>query len=646
MRQWIDLVVGTAQPASRRTQLFESSRSILLEFAGDQSRQLSRIVASLQSRLGSLRRMGGEQRIYDVEGTGKRGAIFVPAGRRGGIGLAWTDIAAGIDTIHVWNRVSTYRSPDYEIILPKTGAFEPMVIKIIELIRSQAEGQFEIKTPTPDYGDIAPATAPAPAKELAFAEAAPAIIGKRTRVSPQQYMQIAREVFPDPARRRRLSVVDLQAIADHGLNGQPTQTPTSIKNDPNLKSGPHTWDLSGGEGEDAETTGEMSAAAGGPIEATQEPDPEMDTLIKYNKAKEMDRLVKLGKVVILGKNLKGGAFYKIPGIDQYTAQLERLMARELEAGGTGRKNMEEQYSVLTSRVKLIAGGQSKFVKSLLVTGAPSSGKTYNVMRVISQLGLVEGRDFLKKKGSMTAATLFRMLIEQANGMIILDDCDSIWDDKDGVNMLKGALDTEDIREIDNDKTGAINTAVMTFEERVEYTNRLSRCLRRKPNFDDADYFEQFVPGKILRQLKKAAKIEDEAEYDENGEPIESNNSVVSDGIIEFVCSPSRYPNKIVFNGRMIFISNLNQDELDSAVTSRAFLQHLEFSDLEMLDYIEKIQNNMDASHITPEQKSEVINYIREVWTTGKLSRTINFRLVLAAFDMRLMDNWKELINDL
>jgi hypothetical protein len=66
----------------------------------------------------------------------------------------------------------------------------------------------------------------------------------------------------------------------------------------------------------------------------------------------------------------------------------------------------------------------------------------------------------------------------------------------------------------------------------------------------------------------------------------------------------------------------------------------------MLDYIEKIQNNMDASHITPEQKSEVIAYIREVWTTGKLSRTINFRLILAAFDMRLMDNWKELVNDL
>jgi hypothetical protein len=603
------------------------------------------VVAALQRRLGSLRRMGGEQRIFDVEGTGKRGAIFVPNGRRGGIGLAWTDIGAGVDTIHVWRQVSTYRSPDYEIILPQTGSFEPMVAKIVELMRSQADGQFEVEVPAPDYGSAPAVPVSTQTKELAVAEAAPGVIGKRTRVSPQQYMQIAKAVFPDPARRRMLSVVDLQAIADHGLNGQPVQTPTSIKGDPNLKSGPHTWDLSGGEGDDQ--SGDLSAAAGGPVEApTQEPDPEMDTLIKYNKAKEMDRLVKLGKVVILGKKLKGGAFYKIPGIDQYTAQLERLMARELEAGGTGRKNMEEQYNVLTSRVKLIAGGQSKFVKSLLVTGAPSSGKTFNVMRVISQLGLVEGRDFLKKKGSMTAATLFRMLIEQANGMIILDDCDSIWDEKDGVNMLKGALDTEDIREIDNDKTGAINTAVMTFEERVEYTNRLSRCLRRKPDPTDADYFEQFIPGKVLRQLKKAAGNDDDEDVGEDGEPMGSSNSVIADGIIEFVCSPSRYPNKIVFNGRMIFISNLNQDELDSAVTSRAFLQHLEFSDLEMLDYIEKIQNNMDASHISPEEKAEVIAYIREVWTTGKLNRTVNFRLILAAFDMRLMDNWKELINDL
>ena len=55
---------------------------------------------------------------------------------------------------------------------------------------------------------------------------------------------------------------------------------------------------------------------------------------------------------------------------------------------------------------------------------------------------------------------------------------------------------------------------------------------------------------------------------------------------------------------------------------------------------------MITPHITNEQKAEVIEYIRVIWTTGKLNRTINFRLALASFDMRLMDNWQDLINDL
>ena len=576
-----------------------------------------------------------------------------------GIGLAWSETAAGVDMIHVWNKVSTYRAPDYEITLPATASFEAIASKVAQLIRSQASGSFEIDVPQTDYDtanptDVAPMAPAGRPKMPVMAEAAPPV-GKRRRATPQEYMQLAKEVFPEPARRRVLTVVDLQTIADKGIGGQPVQTPTAIKNNPALKSGPHTWDLSGGEGDDQAE--EMASAAGGSIESPQpEADPEMDTLLKYNKAKEMDRLVKMGKVVILGKKLKGGAFYKIPGIDQYTAQLERLMARELEAGNAGRKNMEEQYTMLASRVKLIAGGQSQFVKSLLVTGAPSAGKTFNVMKTISELGLREGVDFLKKKGSMTAATLYRMLIEQANGMIILDDCDSVWEDSNGVNMLKGALDTESIREIDYDKTGTINTAVMTFDERQEYTMRLSRVLRRRADPTDGDYFAQFIPTKIMRQLEKAANEDDEGDDEpptdvdpEDGPSLASptgKRASVKDGILEFVSQPSRYPNKIVFNGRMIFISNLNQDDLDPAVVSRAFIQHLEFSDLEMLDYIEKVQNHMVTPHITDEQKAEVIEYLRTIWTTGKLNRTINFRLALAAFDMRLMDNWQDLINDL
>ena len=61
MRTWMNLVSRGVSPSlmqpppMRRSALFESSRNVLLEFAGDQSRQLSKVVRSLQSKLGNLR---------------------------------------------------------------------------------------------------------------------------------------------------------------------------------------------------------------------------------------------------------------------------------------------------------------------------------------------------------------------------------------------------------------------------------------------------------------------------------------------------------------------------------------------------------------------------------------------------------------
>jgi hypothetical protein len=55
------------------------------------------------------------------------------------------------------------------------------------------------------------------------------------------------------------------------------------------------------------------------------------------------------------------------------------------------------------------------------------------------------------------------------------------------------------------------------------------------------------------------------------------------------------PNKIDFKGRIIFISNMREDEWDSAILTRCFHQNMEFSDAEMLDYIETIKQHIHAA---------------------------------------------------
>ena len=83
--------------------------------------------------------------------------------------------------------------------------------------------------------------------------------------------------------------------------------------------------------------------------------------------------------------------------------------------------------------------------SMVVTGDPGLGKTYNVIRTLKAQGLVEGTDFVHVKGRATAAGMFITLFENADKMIIFDDCDSVFRDQDAVNILKGALDSYDRR---------------------------------------------------------------------------------------------------------------------------------------------------------------------------------------------------------
>lgn len=114
--------------------------------------------------------------------------------------------------------------------------------------------------------------------------------------------------------------------------------------------------------------------------------------------------------------------------------------------------------------------------SLLVCGLPGVGKTFNITNKMNDDGLKEidhtkvsemlstikndpdGRDEIDSyiesagdwvhiKGSSTAYGMFKVLFLYRNKIIVFDDCDSVFGDKDAVNILKGALDSYDVRKI-------------------------------------------------------------------------------------------------------------------------------------------------------------------------------------------------------
>ena len=85
--------------------------------------------------------------------------------------------------------------------------------------------------------------------------------------------------------------------------------------------------------------------------------------------------------------------------------------------------------------------------SMMITGDPGLGKTYNVLNQLESLGLSKGEHFEHIKGRATAAGMFITLYENSDKLIVFDDCDSVFKDPDAVNILKGALDSYDRRVI-------------------------------------------------------------------------------------------------------------------------------------------------------------------------------------------------------
>lgn len=126
-----------------------------------------------------------------------------------------------------------------------------------------------------------------------------------------------------------------------------------------------------------------------------------------------------------------------------------------------RFGINERFDFLTDFVNMVADRTSP---SLVVTGEGGLGKTHTVNRALKDAGMRELSQVLEVvgdgdsiplreqrkmytiiKGYSTAKGLYRTLYENRNRVVVFDDCDSILRDPVALNVLKGALDSYDVR---------------------------------------------------------------------------------------------------------------------------------------------------------------------------------------------------------
>jgi len=80
--------------------------------------------------------------------------------------------------------------------------------------------------------------------------------------------------------------------------------------------------------------------------------------------------------------------------------------------------------------------------AFLCTGMAGIGKDFITNDEIKKAGLEKDRDWVKIRGKSSAASMYIALYKNNGKLIVFSDCDSVFKDEDGINTLKGALESD------------------------------------------------------------------------------------------------------------------------------------------------------------------------------------------------------------
>ena len=215
--------------------------------------------------------------------------------------------------------------------------------------------------------------------------------------------------------------------------------------------------------------------------------------------------------------------------------------------------------------------------SLIISGDPGVGKTQVVKDSLNSIGMSKDEDYVFSTGTATTAGLYELLFKNRKKLLVFDDCDAVLKDAESINILKGALDTYEIREISKlTKSTTFDSTGMTDEEMDE-------------------------------------------EYNTSG----------------------KVPNKFDFTGQIIFISNLPEDKFDKAILSRSLHVDVHLTKQELFERMKNIMRRIspDVEYDKKLEALEYLTGICESYPTkfDLNIRTLIHAINLRAHNEELID---------
>lgn len=253
------------------------------------------------------------------------------------------------------------------------------------------------------------------------------------------------------------------------------------------------------------------------------------------------------------------------------------------------KDPSTLFGALANLTKLVIKGTNK---ALLIYGGPGTGKSFTVTNELNGAGLMKNRDWYHIKGKVTTQALYQtMFLHRKGKIIVFDDADSVFNTEDSANILKAGLDSYDERFISWISPKTVNVALMDDQEREDFNTNLE------------------------------AKILDDP------------------------TANVKFPSEFRYEGRIIFISNLPEKDIDTAVLSRAFKINMDLTDEQMFMRMEQIVMKVEPGiDLSDDERRDTLRVLKERNALGQLKNP-QMRTLVAAMKIRAsgVPDWLDLL---
>lgn len=243
-----------------------------------------------------------------------------------------------------------------------------------------------------------------------------------------------------------------------------------------------------------------------------------------------------------------GAILKLKRNENVTLQEPAAVQINEETLADKVKYLDETLTDIYDIARKVAAGA---FNSLMISGRAGTGKTFSVEKALNDEGLIADDDYIIVSGAVSTIMMFKKMFQYRTKVLVFDDCDAVFRDENGRNILKAALDTKKVR-------------------RISYLKKSGLV------FDPKDF-----------------EMDPEGEF-----------NMIENGMV---------PAYFDFAGRVIFISNLAKDKADpdGAIRSRSILIDVNPDDVTLMERIKTLLPYLEPRDMPMKDKLEIYEFMKK-----------------------------------